>query len=54
MSAGADYKCSFAKLKYEQLLSQKYFVETCFSRKDESYSSKQKLIDLLVKIKCNK
>ena len=52
MSANA--KCKFADLKYEQLLTEKYFVETCFSRKDESYSSNQKLIDLLVKIKCNK
>ena len=54
VNVNADYKCKFANLKYEQLLSDKYFVNTCFSRKDESYTSKQKLIDLLVKIKCNK
>jgi len=51
MSASANIKCNFAKLKYEQLLSEKYFVETCFSKKHESYDSKQKLIDLIFKIK---
>lgn len=55
MSACAnDLKCEAAKLKFEQLLNDKYFVETCFSKKHESYSSKNKLIDLLEKIKCNK
>lgn len=47
----ANVKCEFANLKYEQLLSDKYFVETCFSKKFESYSSKQKLADLYMKIK---
>jgi len=47
-------KCQFAQLKYEQLLAEKYFVKTCFSKKEESNSSKQKLRDLLIKIKCNK
>lgn len=46
-----DLKCKFAELKFEQLLASKYFVETCFSKKHESYSSKQKLYDLLLKIK---
>lgn len=49
MSASA--KCQFAELKYEQLLSEKYFVKTCFSKKEESYSAKEKLADLLIKIK---
>jgi hypothetical protein len=35
-------------LKYEQLLSEKYFVETCFSKKYESYSSFQKLKNMYV------
>lgn len=48
MSANA--KCKFADLKYEQLLSDKYFVETCFSKKRESYSSKQKLKDMWMNI----
>ncbi len=48
MSANA--KCRFAMLKYEQMLSDKYFVETCFSKKDESYTSRNKLLDLLIKI----
>ena len=59
MSANANFrelmaqiKCGFAKLKYEQMLSDKYFIETCFSRIDQSYSSKNKLIDMLFKIKC--
>lgn len=47
----ASVKCKFANLKWEQLLSEKYFVETCFSKKYESYSSKQKLTDLYMKIK---
>lgn len=49
MSANA--KCQFAELKYEQLLSEKYFVKTCFSKKDESLPAKEKLADLLIKIK---
>lgn len=44
----------FANLKWEQLLSEKYFVETCFSKKYESYTSKQKLRDLFMEIKMNK
>lgn len=53
MSANANsLKCDFANLKYEQMLTDKYFIETCFSRKDQSYSSKNKLIDILFKIKC--
>lgn len=52
MSANASHtKCTFAELKYEQYLSDKYFIETCFSKKYESYTSKQKLIDLLFKLK---
>jgi hypothetical protein len=47
----ADAKCEFSNLKYEQLLSDKYFVETCFSKKDSSYKSKEKISDLLLKIK---
>ncbi len=50
----ANVKCNFANLKYEQLLSEKYFVETCFSKKYESYSSKQKLKDLWMKITLGK
>jgi hypothetical protein len=46
-------KCRFSTLKYEQLLSEKYFIETCFSKKHESYTSKNKLKDLALKIKCN-
>lgn len=49
MSANA--KASFAKLKYEQLLNDKYFVETCFSKKFDSYSSKNRLIDILFSIR---
>lgn len=54
MSVSANDKCTFANLKYEQLLSEKYFVETCFSKKFESYSSKQKLKDLWMKITFDK
>lgn len=50
----ASVKCEFAYLKYEQLLAEKYFVETCFSKKYESYTAKQKLLDLAFKVKCNK
>ena len=41
-----NVKCEFADLKYEQLLSDKYFVETCFSRKYESYTAKEQLRDM--------
>lgn len=51
MSVTVD-KCKFANLKYEQMLTEKYFVETCFSKKYESYTAKQTLIDLLFKMKC--
>lgn len=44
----ANVKCEFADLKYEQLLSDKYFVETCFSRKYESYSVKEQLRDMYI------
>lgn len=55
MNANAsDLKCKFAELKYEQLLTDKYFVETCFSKKYETYPAKDKLIDLQFKIKCSK
>jgi hypothetical protein len=51
MSAVAnELKCTTAELKYEQLLSDKYFVETCFSKRYESYSPKNKLTDLYFKI----
>lgn len=46
-------RCRFANLKYEQLLTEKYFIETCFSKKHKSYSPKDKLKDLALKIKCN-
>jgi hypothetical protein len=46
-----DVKCKFANLKYEQLLAEKYFVETCFSKKYESYTNKQKLKDWFMQIK---
>lgn len=50
MNVSAETKCNFAKLKYEQLLSDKYFVETCFSKKYSSYSAKQHLADMLLEI----
>ncbi len=48
--AANQLKCTAAELKYEQLLSDKYFVETCFSKKHESYTSKNKLTDLYFRI----
>lgn len=51
VNVSAD-KCEFSKLKYEQLLSEKYFIETCFSKKYDSYPPKQMLIDMIFKIKC--
>jgi len=54
MSMLSEIKSQFAKLKYQQMLSDKYFIETCFSKKFDSYSHKQELIDLLFKIKCNR
>lgn len=50
MSAIANLKCDFSKLKYEQLLSDKYFVETCFSKKYSSYIPKQQVSDMLMEI----
>lgn len=48
-----NVNAKFAELKYEQLLSEKYFVETCFSKKDESYDNKQKLNDMFLSIRLN-
>lgn len=53
MSVNVNIKCQFAALKYEQLLSEKYFVETCFSKKYDSYPFEQKLKDMFMKIKFN-
>lgn len=50
----ASVKCEFASLKYEQLLSDKYFVETCFSKKYNSYPPKEKLKDMFMEIKLDK
>lgn len=47
----ASVKCDFAKLKYEQLLAEKYFIETCFSKQYTSYPAKQKLRDMVLQIK---
>ena len=49
-----NVKCKFASLKYEQLLSDKYFIETCFSKKYESYPAKEKLRDLFMEIRLGK
>lgn len=53
MESNVNVKIEFTDLKYEQLLTEKYFIETCFSKKYESYSSKQKLRELFMKIKFN-
>lgn len=50
----ANVKCKFASLKYEQLLSDKYFIETCFSKKYESYTAKEKLRDMWMQIRFGK
>lgn len=47
-------KVKFSKLKYEQLLHEKYYVTTCFSKKYESYPPDQKLADIYSQIKCSK
>ncbi len=44
-------KSDFSYLKYEQLLTDKYFINTCFSQKLESYSNRQRLKDLFMRIK---
>lgn len=55
MSASvSDSKCKFARLKYEQLLHEKYFVETCFSKKYTSHTAKQELEDLRLKLQTAK
>lgn len=46
-----NVKCKFASLKYEQMLSSKYFIETCFSKKYESYTAKERLRDLWSEIR---
>lgn len=51
MTVNADIKCEFAGMKYEQLLTAKYFIETCFSKKSECISAKKKLLEMIHKIK---
>lgn len=51
MSASvSQLKEKFALLKYEQLLAEKYFIETCFSKKFSSLPAKEELKDLLLKM----
>lgn len=52
MAMNVNVKSEFAFLKWQQMLSEKYFVETCFSKKHDSYNSSQKLKDLWLKINC--
>jgi len=52
-STQINVNAKFAELKYEQLLSEKYFIETCFSKIDESYDNKQKLKDMFISIRFN-
>lgn len=49
-----NVNCKFANLKYEQLLSEKYFIKTCFSKSYESYTKKDELktMYLSLKFKC--
>lgn len=54
MSVNVNLKAKFANLKFEQLLSDKYLVETCFSIKTTSITSKQKLANLSLKLKLYK
>lgn len=52
MSANVnELKVKFCDLKWEQMLSDKYFVETCFSKKYESYPAQERLRDIRLKIK---
>jgi len=53
MENNVDVKANFADLKYEQMLSEKYFIETCFSKKYDSYPPKQMVRDMFVEIKLN-
>ncbi len=46
----SNLKSKFASLKYEQLLYDKYFVETCFSKSFESITTKQVLARISMKI----
>lgn len=47
----ADVKCKFSELKYEELIAKKYFIKTCSSKEYESYSLKERIKDLYMKIK---
>lgn len=51
MTVNVDIKCEFANMKYEQLLTSKYFIETCFSKISECVSAKKKLLEMALKIK---
>ena len=54
MSANANVKCDFASLKYEQLLRDKYFVQTCFSKSFDSYPPKEVLNDMFMVLRTDK
>jgi hypothetical protein len=51
MPANANVKCDFASLKHEQMLGDKYFIETCFSKKYNSYPPKEVLNDTYMVIR---
>lgn len=40
----------FATLKFEQLLAEKYFIETCFSKKFESLPAREELKNLQLRM----
>lgn len=44
----------FAQLKYEQLLADKYFIETCFSKNFESRTAREKMDDMKMRIKAHR
>jgi hypothetical protein len=47
----SNLKSKFANLKFEQLLADKYFVETCFSKKFDSNPQREILRDTLLRIR---
>lgn len=51
----ADVKDRFASLKYEQMVGDKYFIQTCFSKQFDSYPPREMLRDmyLMIKLNCN-
>lgn len=49
-ATASDLKVQYAQLLYERMLGDKYLIQTCFTKKYTSYSSKEAVANLRLKL----